>query len=85
MPQAREGLEHMGLSTGEIDIHLKPIYERIAARQNGASWMFKQLSLLEHRYNQPQALVELVRIYSELSRADLPIARWPLEDLPKDS
>lgn len=85
MPQAREGLEHMGLSTGEIDIHLKPIYERIAARQNGASWMFKQLSLLEHRYDQPQALVELVRIYSELSRADLPIARWPLEDLPKDS
>ena len=78
MPQAHDGLTQMGLSLSEIDSHLQPIYERISARQNGASWMLKQLDLLEHRYSQSQALTELVRRYTELSRSDLPIACWPL-------
>lgn len=80
MPRVRDGLKQMGLLDDEIDTHLQPIYARIGSRQNGASWMRNQLDLLEQRYNQPQALTELVRRYTELSRSDLPVAQWPLSD-----
>lgn len=77
LPSVDKGLSALGVDSAERDLYLSVIEQRIAKRQNGASWMLDRFNeLLEGSVPIDQIQRRLLRAYREQSNANLPVADW---------
>ncbi len=78
LPLAREGLDAIGIDTGESGHYLEVIKRRLERRQSGAVWQRKTLSRLKKTMPPDAALHELLEMFIGYSVQNLPVAEWPL-------
>ncbi|WAL39757.1 glutamate--cysteine ligase [Brevibacterium sp. BRM-1] len=84
LPQARKGLEMIGVDPVLIDESLHIIDERARTRQNGATWQLRTLNGLKPRVTEPDsperraALVRMMELYRENQATGRPVHEWPV-------
>ena len=80
LPLAEAGLRQVGISSEETKHYLDVIEERITKRQNGALWQCNMLNTLHGKYSPKQVYHKMLEHYIDLSRQNIPVAQWQLDE-----
>lgn len=72
LPQARQGLQQLGIITQDINYFLTIIEERVAKKQTGSEWQRQFIS----KYNCPMS--ELTRTYQQFQKTETPVHTWSI-------
>lgn len=83
-PRARRGLAEAGLESAEIDRYMGTIEERVAAKQNGSTWMIESLAGLGKVGSAAERHGALVQCALEQQRTGRPVHTWPLATLQRE-
>lgn len=78
LPVAYDGLRAIGIDTDEASLYLGVIEQRLRRRQNGASWQRAMLASLRQTMPLDRALTELLEIFMQHSKDNIPVSEWPL-------
>lgn len=84
LPQARKGLEMLGVDKELIEQNMSIIDERARTRQNGATWQLRTLNNLKPRVTEPgsperqAALATMMQLYRENQATGRPVHEWPV-------
>ena len=78
LPVAFDGLSAIGIDSTEASHYLGVIEQRLRQRQNGASWQRAKLASLRQTMPLDRALTELLEVFMQHSKDNLPISEWPL-------
>ncbi|MGH9380075.1 MAG: glutamate-cysteine ligase family protein [Thermoanaerobaculia bacterium] len=82
LPLAREGLEHMGIDTGDVDRYLGVIEERVAGGQTGSQWLLDSLGEMQNGGTPAERLAALVAAtHDRQLLSDRPVHTWELARL----
>ena len=74
--RVRDGLGTLGVEDSDSSRFLDVIRDRIAARQNGASWQLATFDALRARTDRDTALRELVALYCARQASGRPVHEW---------
>lgn len=83
-PRARQGLADAGLEAAEIDRYLGTIEERVAAQQNGSTWMIESLAGLGKAGSAAERHGALVQCALDQQKGGQPVHTWPLATLQRE-
>jgi len=79
LSKAEAGLASTAIAASEYRPYLAIIAERLAQKQNGASWQLQCLDRLQQSGVEPEACFPAMLMrYQKLSLQNIPIAQWPL-------
>lgn len=84
LPQARIGLERLGVDTALIDTYLGILRDRATSRQNGASWQLRTLNYFEAHGSRPDsdarraALAAMLELYLKNQATGEPVHTWKI-------
>ena len=84
LPQAREGLQRLGVDRPLIDTYLGIIRDRAKSRQNGAAWQLRTLNKFESHRGLPDtedrraALASMLELYLKNQATGEPVHTWKL-------
>ncbi|MEX1033674.1 MAG: glutamate--cysteine ligase [Cellvibrionaceae bacterium] len=76
LPRVPEQLAAAGFNEGDYVPLLDIIEERLDNGQTGSQWQLSKLSELETDLSRQKALAEMLQQYQQLSRQNIPVARW---------
>jgi hypothetical protein len=80
LPQAREGLDRLGIDAADADRLLGIIERRCVTLRNGASWQSAVFHrLYEGGLERDEALRRMTMRYRELMHENAPVHDWPLD------
>jgi hypothetical protein len=80
LPQAREGLDRLGIDAADADRLLGIIERRCVTLRNGASWQSAVFHrLYEDGLERDEALRRMTMRYRELMHDNAPVHDWPLD------
>jgi hypothetical protein len=77
LPLARDGLDRLGVDSGDADRLLGIIERRCVTLRNGAAWQSQEFHRLYERMDRPEALREMTRRYRENMHSNEPVHDWP--------
>ena len=78
LPLARQGLEHRGIDSRDIDRYLGVIEERVRVGRTGSQWMLDSLAAMAGKGTPDQRLRALCHASRERQKQGEPVARWKL-------
>ena len=78
LPLAWQGLRAAGLDSADVDRYLGVIEQRVASRQNGASWMLRSLADMQGTDTQDALLSALTAATVTRQWEGTPVHEWPL-------
>jgi len=78
LPLAWQGLRAAGLDSADVDRYLGVIEQRVASRQNGASWMLRSLADMQGTDTQDALLSALTAATVTRQWEGMPVHEWPL-------
>ena len=78
LPLAWQGLRAAGLDSADVDRYLGVIEQRVASRQNGASWMLRSLADMQETDTQDALLSALTAATVTRQWEGTPVHEWPL-------
>jgi len=77
LPQVPEALANAGFAADDFQPFLDIAEERLAKGQTGSRWQLARLAELERELPREKALSQMLQDYRQLSRQNIPVARWP--------
>ena len=78
LPLAWQGLRAAGLDSADVDRYLGVIEQRVASRQNGASWLLRSLADMQGTDTQDALLSALTAATVARQWEGTPVHEWPL-------
>ncbi len=78
LPLAWQGLRAAGVDSADVDRYLGVIEQRVASRQNGASWMLRSLADMQGTDTQDALLSALTAATVTRQWEGTPVHEWPL-------
>ncbi|MFQ5411967.1 MAG: glutamate-cysteine ligase family protein, partial [Phycisphaerae bacterium] len=81
LPLAREGLNALGIDSGDVDRYLGVIEGRVSSKQTGAKWLLQSLSEMKRQGTRTERLTSITAAIARNQREDLPVHEWPLVGL----
>ncbi len=78
LPLAWQGLRAAGLDSADVDRYLGVIEQRVASRQNGASWLLRSLADMQGADTQDALLSALTAATATRQWEGKPVHEWPL-------
>jgi len=81
LPLAHEGLDRLGVDSGDADRLLGIIERRCVSLRNGAAWQSQVFHRLydDHAMDRLEALREMTRRYREHMHSNEPVHDWPVD------
>jgi hypothetical protein len=81
LPLAYEGLDRLGVDSGDAARLLGIIERRCVSLRNGAAWQSQMFHSLydDKGMDRPEALREMTRRYREHMHSNVPVHEWPID------
>lgn len=81
LPRAKEGLEHKGIASSDIDRYIGVIDERVSSGRTGAQWALDSLARMGERGTLDERHRALTSAMYARQAAGLPAHKWAVADL----
>jgi CBS domain-containing protein len=85
LPRAHQGLQMVGIESGDIERYLGVIGERVSQEKSGAQWMLDSLAKMDKRAKQNVRMRTLTQSMIANQEKGEPLHKWSLAEIPPKS